>query len=295
MISNYYIDPICHHYCDFKGVASRTDYWYFVLFNTLITWTIVGFCTMFSVTAGIVIDYVLSLVLLLPSLGITIRRLRDAGKSWAMIFISLIPLVGVIWLIVLLCQKSVNPVKQQRPSLNLTDIIVCVVCAIVITISGAVALTKTEYSSATSEYTVSHVDASADNAYSNADKNIAIINKQVNQIYKDAFANKTNVEKKYFSKNLYRKWHENQKWEASTGYVNIDFDVWTVSQDCNQPRIIITDITTDDHITYHVSLTVRDWSDQSVALQMINEHGEWVIDDMLFVDSSQRLSELLQQ
>jgi hypothetical protein len=34
------------------------------------------------------------------------RRLRDAGKHWAWIFIGLIPLLGSIWLIWLLVQPS---------------------------------------------------------------------------------------------------------------------------------------------------------------------------------------------
>jgi uncharacterized membrane protein YhaH (DUF805 family) len=41
-----------------------------------------------------------------PSLPVTVRRLRDAGKPWAWIFIGLIPLVGSIWLIWLLAQPS---------------------------------------------------------------------------------------------------------------------------------------------------------------------------------------------
>lgn len=295
MISKYFIDPICHHYCDFKGLASRADYWYFVLFNALITWSIVGLFNLFSLTAGTVINCILSLILLLPSLGITVRRLHDIGKKGTMIFIAFIPLVGVIWLIVLLCQKGVNPTQKQRSSFNLSDIIVCVLCACVITISVSVALTKAEYSSDTSEYTFSDVDDYADDADADDDKNIAKINKQVNKIYKEAFAHKTNVEKKYFSKNLYKKWQKNQEWEESTGYINIDFDIWTMSQDYDKPRCIIEDISTDDHVSYIVLLTIRDWSDQSVALQMIKEHGEWVIDDMLFVDSFQYLSELLQQ
>ena len=41
-------------------------------------------------------------------LPLAIRRLRDAGKHWAWIFITLIPLIGAIWLIYLLVQPSVG-------------------------------------------------------------------------------------------------------------------------------------------------------------------------------------------
>ena len=48
-----------------------------------------------------------SLVALVPGLALTIRRLRDGGNGWGWIFISLVPLVGVIILIVKLCKASV--------------------------------------------------------------------------------------------------------------------------------------------------------------------------------------------
>jgi uncharacterized membrane protein YhaH (DUF805 family) len=53
--------------------------------------------------------WILSLYLpasILPTLPLTIRRLRDAGKPWPWIFIGLIPIIGTIWLIVLLCQPT---------------------------------------------------------------------------------------------------------------------------------------------------------------------------------------------
>ena len=43
---------------------------------------------------------------LLPGLGILVRRLRDAGKGWGWIFICLVPLVGWIILLVMLCKRS---------------------------------------------------------------------------------------------------------------------------------------------------------------------------------------------
>jgi len=42
-----------------------------------------------------------------PHLSLSIRRLRDSGKDWPWIFISLIPVIGTIWIIVLMAQPSV--------------------------------------------------------------------------------------------------------------------------------------------------------------------------------------------
>lgn len=65
-----------------------------------------------------------SLALLLPSLGVSVRRLHDTGRSGWWIFISLIPLIGVIWFIVILAQDSQpglnvygpNPKEDTGPS-----------------------------------------------------------------------------------------------------------------------------------------------------------------------------------
>lgn len=43
-----------------------------------------------------------SLVVLVPGLAVGVRRLHDVGKSGWMLLIALIPLVGAIWLLVLL-------------------------------------------------------------------------------------------------------------------------------------------------------------------------------------------------
>lgn len=94
-------------YCNFKGRASRSEYWYFYL-----AYLIIGMVAAFI--SGVVGDKnnilpgVWSLLALLPLLGVTWRRLHDSGKSGAWIFVSLIPLVGWIWAIVLLCKPSMQ-------------------------------------------------------------------------------------------------------------------------------------------------------------------------------------------
>ena len=52
------------------------------------------------------------LAIILPSLAVAVRRLHDIGKSGWMILISLIPLIGGIWLLVLLVTDS-NPGDNQ--------------------------------------------------------------------------------------------------------------------------------------------------------------------------------------
>jgi uncharacterized membrane protein YhaH (DUF805 family) len=97
-------------YVDFSGRARRTEYWMFYLFNII-----------FAIVA-IVLDYILGtaskdlgygifyglfgLAIILPSWAVLVRRLHDVGKSGWWMFISLIPLIGSIWLFVLTVTDS---------------------------------------------------------------------------------------------------------------------------------------------------------------------------------------------
>lgn len=85
-------------YATFSGRASRSEYWWFWVFNVL-----VSACLALVLPA---LSTVYSLVVLLPNLAVSVRRLHDVGKSGWMYLICLIPLVGAIWLLVLACTDS---------------------------------------------------------------------------------------------------------------------------------------------------------------------------------------------
>lgn len=102
---NYYTRVIFQNYFNFNGRDSRKQYWMFVLINFIIS------CVLGAVAAaigdgGTIITSAYSLALLLPSLGICVRRLHDIGKSGFWYLIAFIPVVGVILLIVWFCQPS---------------------------------------------------------------------------------------------------------------------------------------------------------------------------------------------
>lgn len=102
-------------YCDFKGRARRSEYWYFVLFNFIVGFVIgliVGIICGITgnsenaVKISNVFSRIWSLIVLLPGLGVCVRRLHDIGKSgWNYLFV-LIPIIGWILLIVWFCQDS---------------------------------------------------------------------------------------------------------------------------------------------------------------------------------------------
>lgn len=94
---NYYIE-CWKKYVTFEGRARRKEYWMFVLFNFLASLA-VGFIGGLIGVLGLVHLY--SLAVLLPSLAVLARRLHDTNRSGWWILISLIPLIGPIWLFVL--------------------------------------------------------------------------------------------------------------------------------------------------------------------------------------------------
>ena len=119
-------------YAQFRGYASRSEYWWVALFNGLISVVAsmfiiaplmtslaagieaaeqgeaaepVAFSVGFLIVWGLLMIY--SLATLLPNLGLTVRRLHDVGKSGAWWFIQLIPFgVGAIWFLILMASES---------------------------------------------------------------------------------------------------------------------------------------------------------------------------------------------
>jgi uncharacterized membrane protein YhaH (DUF805 family) len=106
-------------YADFSGRARRSEYWWFVLFNMTVT-TVLGFIegmigfaaeSHYSVFAGIY-----CLAVLLPSIAVTIRRLHDTGHNGWWFWISLIPILGSIVLLVYLVTDSGPGRNQYGPN-----------------------------------------------------------------------------------------------------------------------------------------------------------------------------------
>ena len=92
---------------DFKGRARRSEYWWFTLFNIIVSAII---AMALPDIAGL-----WSLIVLIPSLSLCIRRLHDVGKSGWWYLILFVPLVGEILLLVWFCRDS-GPDNQWGPN-----------------------------------------------------------------------------------------------------------------------------------------------------------------------------------
>lgn len=108
---NWYL-KVLRQYADFNGRARRKEYWMFVLINIMFMLVAMGFDNMLSIDFGGAgygpIYLIYSLALVIPSFAVGIRRLHDTGRSGWMMLLSLIPLIGQIWLIVLFATEG-NP------------------------------------------------------------------------------------------------------------------------------------------------------------------------------------------
>lgn len=118
-------------YVDFKGRSTPSDYWFAYSAHVLILFACYLLEAVFermAVETGSSDLFTIGLILLLiffaygvatvlPGIALTVRRLRDAGYNWAFIFIPLIPFVGGIIFIVLLCQ----PTKVEVPFNNFNN------------------------------------------------------------------------------------------------------------------------------------------------------------------------------
>ena len=104
-------------YCCFTGRASRSEYWWWVLFTFVIS-VIVG-AVFGDGTAGKIVSSLVGLAFLLPGLGLSVRRLHDTGKSGWWILIGLIPLVGAIILLIFFIKDSDPATNAYGPVPNL--------------------------------------------------------------------------------------------------------------------------------------------------------------------------------
>ena len=107
-------------YADFKGRASRSEYWWFQLFYLIVLFVAIIFDGMYldnSQSMGPV-ELISTLILLLPAISVTARRLHDVGRSgwWMLVAITVIGLIPLFIWYVSVGTKSKN---KYGPSIKL--------------------------------------------------------------------------------------------------------------------------------------------------------------------------------
>ena len=125
------------NYAEFTGRSTRPDYWWVWLGNLILSipfWVIYIYTVYLSAVMDSVSDsaseaafmifglvaiiyVVFYLAILVPTIALTVRRLRDAGFHWAFIFLRFVPMVGGIALLILLAMptKETEVVNYSEP------------------------------------------------------------------------------------------------------------------------------------------------------------------------------------
>jgi uncharacterized membrane protein YhaH (DUF805 family) len=109
------VGNVYRNYATFAGRASRSEYWWWVLYSIL-TSVVIGFVEVqmglgsgmmshggggFQANfAGGPLSILWALANLLPGLAVTVRRLHDLDKSGWWLLIAFVPLIGAIVLLV---------------------------------------------------------------------------------------------------------------------------------------------------------------------------------------------------
>lgn len=115
----WYLTVLIDNYANFSGRARRQEYWMFVLFQIGL-FILLGFLAsamedLFEIQFFGIILVIYLLGTLIPWLAVNVRRLHDTGKSGGYLFVNLIPLIGRIWYIILMCSSGDNNSNMYGP------------------------------------------------------------------------------------------------------------------------------------------------------------------------------------
>lgn len=98
MFNQYFVDVLKNHYADFGGRATRSQFWYFFLFEFVLLFAVALIASIINLP---VLTFLAFLALICPYLGLAVRRMRDAGYpayAAAGLFLPVISLVVLILL-----------------------------------------------------------------------------------------------------------------------------------------------------------------------------------------------------
>jgi uncharacterized membrane protein YhaH (DUF805 family) len=104
---NWYLEAL-GKYAVFTGRSRRKEYWFFVLFNLLISLGL-GFLDGWFGLGGAAIGLlsgVYALAIVVPAIAVSVRRLHDTGKSGWWLLIGLVPLLGPLVLLFFMIQDG---------------------------------------------------------------------------------------------------------------------------------------------------------------------------------------------
>ena len=110
---------VLKNYVGFSGRARRQEYWFFVLFNFIITLALFFVDVLigaFNPQTGMgVLSGLYSLAVFIPTFAVTVRRLHDTSRTGWWLLILFIPLIGAIVLLVFMFLDSTSGTNEYGP------------------------------------------------------------------------------------------------------------------------------------------------------------------------------------
>ncbi|MFP9116991.1 DUF805 domain-containing protein [Flavobacterium sp. RNTU_13] len=117
---NWYLKVVRDNYANFSGRARRAEFWNFIICNIVIT-LLLSLLIFILDDTGITMYIAYALVTFLPLVAATVRRLHDTNKSGLYILVGFIPVVGGIWLLILLATNGDYGPNNYGPDPKIED------------------------------------------------------------------------------------------------------------------------------------------------------------------------------
>lgn len=106
------VSSVFSQYASMKGRASRSEYWYWYLFNFIV---LIIPAIWFNIESankqtgfGTVLYFLVALALLIPNITVSVRRLHDTNRAGGWWWIQLVPFAGSIIMFVFMLMPSVE-------------------------------------------------------------------------------------------------------------------------------------------------------------------------------------------
>lgn len=106
------VSSVLSQYAGFTGRARRSEFWFWTLAVFLVS---IVAAILDQIIGARILQYVVTLATLVPTLAVGARRLHDTGKSGWLQLIGIIPIIGWILLIVWFATDS-HPDNQYGPN-----------------------------------------------------------------------------------------------------------------------------------------------------------------------------------
>ena len=120
---NWYLEAF-KKYAVFQGRSGRKEYWFFVLFNIIVS-MVLGYIDRLTGTfvadAGFgIFSAIYTLAVILPGISVSVRRLHDTGRSGWWFMITIVPILGFFVFLYFMVLDS-DPAENKYGALLKSD------------------------------------------------------------------------------------------------------------------------------------------------------------------------------